>query len=130
VPWKVELDSERGFVHSVYSGAVTREEVWAGTTETLRITAGQGPQKFFTEWVDATSDLSTMDIFVIPDQWEAAGIDRRSMLALVVDRDGGYWEDAAFYENACRNRGWQVRVFSDRTEAIAWLQEQVVGEAK
>ena len=130
MPWKVDLDTERGFIHSVYSGAVTKKDIWAGTAETLRLAAGRGPQKFFTEWIDATSDLSTMDIFVIPDEWEAAGIDRRSVLALVVERDTPYREDAVFYENACRNRGWRVRVFFDRNEAIDWLQEQAIGETE
>ena len=30
--------------------------------------------------------------------------------------------DVKFYENACRNRGWNVRVFPERAAALAWLR--------
>lgn len=84
--WKVDLDKERGFIHSIFSGAVTKDEVLAATAETLNLSVGKGPQKYFTEWIDATSTLSTMEIFVIPSEWEAAGISRGSVLALVIEK--------------------------------------------
>ncbi len=125
--WKVELDTEKGFIHSVYYGFVTKDEILRGTAETLRLSAGKGPRKFFTEWIDATPKLSTMEIFVIPDEWEAAGIDRKSVLAIVIPKGGSLWEDAVFYEDTCRNRGWQVRLFSERNSAIEWLETFEIG---
>ena len=122
--WKVEVDTERGFIHSVYSGVLTKEDVLAATAETLKIAAGKGPQKFLTEWADATSTLSTSEIFGIPGEWDKAKISRRSVLALVVPKDGPQWEDAVFYETVCQNRGWRVRVFTQRDDAIEWLEKQ------
>jgi hypothetical protein len=31
--------------------------------------------------------------------------------------------DVQFYEDACRNRGWNMRIFPDRGRALAWLQQ-------
>lgn len=31
-------------------------------------------------------------------------------------------DDHRFYENACQNRGWNVRVFDDYEEALKWLE--------
>ena len=124
--WKVERDTRTGFIHSVYSGIVSKDDFMAGMDEALRLAAGKGPQKFLTEWVNATATLSTMEIFVIPSEWKSRDVNKKSYLALVVSKEKRKWEDAVFYENICRNRGWQVRVFSDRNEAIAWLEKKKI----
>lgn len=124
--WKVNWDPEKGFVHTVYSATVTKQDLLDSMAETLRMIEGKGPQKFFTEWISAFPKLSTAEIFSVPKDWEAAGIDKESILAVVVQKVAKSWEDAKFYENVCRNRGWRVRVFKDRTEALAWLEKQEI----
>ena len=128
--WKVEIDTDTGFIHTVYSGIVTKEDIIASMTETLKMLEGKGPQKIFTEWLDATSKLSTMEIFDIPGEWEAAGAYRGSVLAVVVPKDAQSLKDAKFYENTCCNRGWRVRVFTQRNDAIEWLEKQAIATEK
>jgi hypothetical protein len=124
--WKVEWNQEKGFIHTVYSGVVTKQDLLDSMAETLILIEGKGPQKFFTEWISAFPKLSTTEIFAIPGEWEAAGIDKRSVLAVVVQKDIKSQEDAKFYENVCQNRGWCVRVFDDSNAAIAWLKKQKI----
>lgn len=128
--WKVELDAEHGFIHTVYSGIVTKNDILASMTETLKMLSGKGPQKFLSEWIDATSTLSTTDIFTIPGEWEAAEASKGSVLALVVQKDVKSLRDAKFYENTCVNRGWRVRIFTQRNDAIKWLDKQKIAEGK
>ncbi|HON58047.1 MAG TPA: hypothetical protein P5040_03110 [Smithella sp.] len=128
--WKVEWDKEKGFIHTVYSGVVTKNDLLDSMAQTLKMIEGKGPQKFFTEWISAFPKLSTTEIFAIPCEWEAAGVDKESVLAVVVQKNGQSRDDAKFYENVCRNRGWRVRVFDDRDAAIAWLDEQEVTPPK
>lgn len=126
--WTVEVDSESGFIHSVYTGIVRRDDVIAGTAETIRVSfsAGKGPHKFLTEWNHVASRLSTSEIFFIPNEWEAAGVSKKSVMALVVPKRGTAWKDALFYENACANRGWMVRVFDNVNDAVEWLEKQKI----
>jgi len=124
--YKVEWDQEKGFIHTVYSGVVTKQALLESLAETLKMIEGKGPQKFLSEWISAFPKLSTAEIFAIPGEWESAGVDRKSVLAVVVPKRAKSWEDAKFYENVCRNRGWRVRVFDDRNEAIAWLEKQKI----
>jgi hypothetical protein len=128
--WKVEVDSEKGFIHTVYSGVVTKDDILDSMAETVKMLSGKGPQKFFTEWIDAISTLSTTEIFAIPSEWEDSKMNKGSVLALVVQKDDRSQKDAKFYENICVNRGWRVRVFTQRNDAIQWLEDQQIIEVK
>lgn len=126
--WKVELDAENGFIHTVYSGIITKNDILASTTETLKMISGKKPHKFLSEWIDSISTLSTLDIFAIPGEWESSEASKGSVLALVVQEDAKSQKDANFYENACVNRGWRVRIFTQRNDAIEWLKKQTIAE--
>jgi hypothetical protein len=119
--WKVQLNAELGFIHIVHSGTVTEQDSKDATAEALALAQGNGPHLFLSDILDAESQLSTLDIYDKPSEWEALGLNRANKLALVVPEGGKTWEDARFYANTCRNQGWQVTVFSQRQEAIDWL---------
>ena len=62
-----------------------------------------------------------MYIHDIPDQWDELQANRKNKVTLVVPDGGKTWRDAQFYENVCVNRGWNVKVFTQRKPAIDWL---------
>ena len=124
--WTVELDSDNGFIHTIYSGIVTKDDILDSMNETLKMISGKGPQKFLTEWIDAKSSLSTVQIHFIPNEWEDAGVSKKSVLALVVQEDAKSLKDAKFYENSCQNRGWRVCVFTQKKDAVEWLEKQKI----
>jgi len=126
--WKVERDADHGFIHTIYSGIVTKDDITDSLTETLKILSGKGPQKFLSEWIDATSTLTTTEIYAIPDEWETSDINRGSVLALVIQNKPQSHQDAKFYENTCVNRGWRVRIFTNRNDAVEWLVRQKIAD--
>ena len=54
-------------------------------------------------------------------RYVADGLERLSRVALVYPRSPKAKEAARFYETACINRGWNVRLFPERDDAIEWL---------
>jgi hypothetical protein len=75
--------------------------------------------------VDATEielTASTFDLYDLPaHQYVVDGIDHRTGVAVVQPKSRKEQEAAQFYETACVNRGWRVRLFPNRDEAIKWL---------
>jgi len=119
--WKVQLNAELGIIHTVYSDIITNQDAKDATAEALALAQGDGPHMFLSDVLDAESQLSILDLYNTPSEWEAAGANRANKLALVVRKGGKTWEDAKFYENTCRNQGWLVPVFTQHQEAIDWL---------
>ena len=57
----------------------------------------------------------------LPDLWESLGAPRTNRLAVLLSEDESLHEDFRFFESVCRNRGWYIRVFNKREDAIEWL---------
>jgi len=45
--WKVEVDSEKGFIHTVYSGVVTKDDILDSMAETVKMLSGKGRKNFY-----------------------------------------------------------------------------------
>ncbi len=106
VTWKIQLNTELGFIDIVHSGILTRQQSQDATKEALARAPRDDPHLFLADVLNAESTLSTVDIYGKPTDWEAAGVVRATKLVLVVSKGGSMWEDAVFFETTCRNRGW------------------------
>ena len=121
MPWNVKLNAELGFIQTVFNGTITNQDSKDAIAEALALALKDGLHMFLTDVLDAESQVFIWEIYDIPSQWESLGASRKNKLALVVPKGGRMWEDARFYETTCRNRCWQVTVFSQHQEAIDWL---------
>ena len=121
MPWQVDRNEELDLIESVYTGPFTMKDVRDATAKALSLAIGNGPHLFLSDISGAHSELSVMDIYALPDQWEAAQSNRSNKLAVVVSGESLNPGDLQFYENVCKNRGWNVRVFEVRQAAVEWL---------
>ena len=71
---------------------------------------------------EATSDLTTVDIFNLVSGLFEAGVGVRNKLAML-NRPKDDFDRAAFLELCAKNRGFNISAFRDFEEALAWLNE-------
>lgn len=122
MPYRVERDAEHGVIETVYTGSVTASDVRAAAAEALSLATPTRAELFLTRFESADLRLSTADIFAIPEEFKNLGASHGNRLGVVVTGSGSpSMAEARFYENVCRNRGWEVRVFSSREDAVSWL---------
>jgi hypothetical protein len=107
----------------VFSGAITGAQLREATVAAAALGQKQGVMRYL---VDATGVFSLpreLEFFVLPARmYDELGLERHELrVAVVVPPAGDPQELVKFYETACVNRGWQVKVFDAREPAIAWL---------
>ncbi len=68
---------------------------------------------------EAELNLATVDIYYLPGMLDAAGLDRSWKRAIIATNQ---LEDYRFFETVARNRGYQVRVFTEKNKAMNWLR--------
>jgi len=108
-----------------FEGELSRQDCVRATRETLaRLLPGR-PDGVLVDARRATCALSVGDIYAVPAMWEHGAVHRGTALAMVVDGATAEVRDLEFFENTCRNRGWNVCVFDDFDAALAWLAGQV-----
>ena len=121
--FKVSYLEDVGAVEAVYSGTVTVGEVDGGVAATGILAAEHLCNRFLIDSLDQDAGGSAFDILKLAEflaSLPPGTIDREAILP---PRSSLGVEDFRFFETAARNRGLNVRLFTSREEALAWLAE-------
>jgi hypothetical protein len=127
MPCTTRFLPELAAVETVFAGLVDRHELTASVESTKRALVEHCPPRMHRLLCDCTAlagGHSLADLYFIADEFAASSF-AASLREAVLVSPGGPPGHAAFWEDACRNRGLTVRVFDDRGLAESWLREQV-----
>ena len=121
----LEYNSKLHIIEIVHTGLTPVANLTAVTTKGIELTK---EKNIFDVLIDATEIelvTSLCDIFNLPaKQYVEESLDHRIRIGLVQPKLTKEKEDAQFYETACINRGWFVKTFSNRNDAIDWLKNR------
>jgi hypothetical protein len=123
LPFSVAYLEELGVIETVYAGNLSPAEF----NEAVAATADAAAEHLCTRFLSDCTGLETGDQSATLDIWALAeflsslppGTFEREALLLPPGAAAG--DDIQFYETTCRNRGLDVRIFSSRAVALAWL---------
>ena len=116
------LEPER-VVELAYEGTVSPDELQAMLVAAAETASRTSILRFLADLSRMSGGHSAGDLFAVVQAMEQLGVPR-AMREAIVPRPGSIPDaDARFFEDACRNRGFDVRIFPDRASALAWLQE-------
>ncbi|HET8734325.1 MAG TPA: hypothetical protein VFM45_11215 [Anaeromyxobacteraceae bacterium] len=111
-----------GIVHLEYEETVSPEELLRAAQEAFAVALGTGKCLFFADLTHVRGGHSPIDLLRIVDLFESHSVPRSMREAVLLPAEGAATPNARFFEDACQNRGWNVRIFSDRATALSWLQ--------
>ena len=122
MPWNVEYNAECNIIESAYVGKVTDDEFRKGALRSRELSRANNTKLFLIDDSKWEGGASVLGLYNHPALYEELGFERGSKGAVIPPPSGTEAaEDVEFYENVCVNRGWQVKICSDRQEAIDWL---------
>jgi hypothetical protein len=117
----IKKDADHGFVDIEVSGSITEEVAQQARVECVKLLQDMPRPLVLVDISRGVSRLSISEIYDVPEKWNTTGLPRNMRLALVAPPHSISLENARFYENVARNRGWIVQVLADRDSAIQWL---------
>jgi hypothetical protein len=125
MPWEARYLAQERLVETVYSGVIGARELRDAVEATARLGVENRAARFLGDLSGLQSGHSIVDLSEVVGRLEALGITRNMREALLVPGPAtpDAVERARFYETACRNRGWNIRIFTERAAALAWLAE-------
>ena len=123
--WKLNYQDDSQIVELRFSGKVSGSELKEAAASRIEFGRDKDAQKYLIDAADMVALKSTiLDVLEIPTNvYSDQQMDRASSIAVVrpIDPDSQWITE--FYENASVMRGWTVKIFSTRENAIAWMQE-------
>jgi len=109
-------------VELVFTGRLTAQESREATSEAIALGKKYGDADALVDAMDIELDVSILDLVDLPDRlYVEEDMSRRIRVAVVSPRPPKKEGNVRFYETSCLNRGWQVRLWPNRDDAIEWL---------
>ncbi len=119
--WEVSKNKELNIIEITLFDTIVDSDMKDATDEAMKLAKSYDYSRFLVVVQNAESYLSTLAIHEQSSVYQALAIDRRNKLGLVVPGEGKLFEDAQFYEDTCRNNGWNVQIFTSGDKALEWL---------
>ncbi len=126
--WTVTHHASLGVIEMRLVGVVSGDDLRAATTEGIAMVRKHQLNRGLVDATEQQKTGSMVDLIELPQQYSSEGLSRDTCIALVIPDNRELHGIAEFYETVCVNRGWQVRTFATRKQALAWLAEHDVGD--
>jgi hypothetical protein len=118
MPFKIEYIADGDYILSTFTGSITMPVVRKYIDALLPILTDTGCRRLLNDSAHAQLQVTTMDIMQFPKMAEASpAISALKRAALAPDSTRGF----DMYETFSKIQGQDVRVFTDRSEALEWL---------
>jgi hypothetical protein len=122
MPWDLNLDHDRKIVRITYAGLVTPAELKDSLIATVSVSKKNGILHYLTDCSGMVGGHSATDLYFLISLFESVGIDREAKEALILPHLQSTVKEVEFYETACINRGYSVKIFRNAEEALVWLK--------
>lgn len=122
MPFKIEIHPNPERIECTYYGKVTEEELRLAIREFMEKGGGTDLLLVLTDCLGMTASPSVLDVYERINMYEKLGIDTETKEAILIPSDQVVMENVKFYETACLNRGYNVRIFEKKEDAIKWLK--------
>lgn len=123
MPVRIAVHEDERFVEATFEGPIAPTELMEAVLECLAAARRIGTPNFFADCTALLPGQSAFDIYHLVQGYEALGVERTMREAVLVPAGTATEQDLAFYETVASNRGYCVRVFVDRDQALGWLLE-------
>jgi hypothetical protein len=119
--WEVKVDDKKQMVILKYQGTVTALELKESVYETGKVVIETGINNIFTDCTEMTWGHGVFDLISIISEYDAIGVTHSIKEAVLLPKNEIARSNVEFYETACFNRGYNVKMFGDIEQAFDWL---------
>ena len=121
MPWRVHYHPDQMIVEAAYWGDTSATDIRDATIEAIKTVKKQQATRGLVDCLKQTSTASIVDLYDLPELYEEQGLTRSIRIAFVEPTKPELRDLAEFYDNVCVNRGWHLRRFATRDDAVNWL---------
>ena len=124
MPFSVSHDAGRKIATVHFTGTISADDLMGASARCFALQKETGCLRFLIDSREWDLAAGVLDLHALPHrEYAKAELDRRTRIAVVQPTNEKARQGARFYEDSCRNRGWNARILPDFDAAVAWLGE-------
>jgi hypothetical protein len=120
--YQISIISNGEILQIENQGEITFADLENQTIEAITISKEKDINLFLTIFISAEVKTNYKDIFSIPEIYERLGMKSDSKIAALATTTEVKTDEMQIYDAICMNKGWKVKIFIDKEEAINWLR--------
>jgi hypothetical protein len=122
--WHLQFRQTGGLIETIYSGTISPPELEASVLATLALSAEKKASRFLVDGRAMQGGHTMMDLYA---QMETVlkhsfAEPPHEAIVLAPEAPAEVAENIEFWAAALRLRGYDVQIFIERAQALAWLQ--------
>lgn len=121
MPVKINLSENNNYIELIYNGSIVNDDLLYSLNKGLELMNESGINLFLADCREMTAAHSILDIFTKVQMYLDKGISKDIKEAVILPESSETADKIKFYETACLNRGFRVKVFNEKDEALNWL---------
>jgi hypothetical protein len=126
MPYTINYNDTLGLVELVYSGPTSGGDLVKSTSEAILLARQSSTQLCLIDVSEMDLKASISELISLPSkQYVEEKLSRQSRIAILLPASHEARAAVGFFETACYNRGWQMQIFPDRSQALAWLNQKI-----
>ncbi len=123
MPWSANYNHEHNLVELIYKGKVTPVDLQDALLAAVKLANENNSILFLADCSEMEGGHSVVDLYGLISLYESVGLHLKMKEALLLPSMKSPKEDVKFYETACLNKGFNVKVFSQKEKALTWLKQ-------
>ena len=123
MPWTVEYVAEREMILVTQNGEIFNQDARAQAKQAIALLHQTRGDFVLMDFSEGRLEVSLANLYWLPDYYSELDAPPHVRLAVVLPRTRNNLEAFQFYQVACRNAGYSVRLFDTREAAEAWHQQ-------
>lgn len=121
--WAANYNRDQNLVELIYKGTVSPADLHEALLAAAKLARENNCILFLADCTDMEGGHSVVDLYGLISLYESVGLQLNMKEALLLPSLKSPKEDVEFYETACLNKGFNVKVFSYKEKALEWLNE-------
>ena len=122
MPVKLEFSDDPHRIEITYSGTITESDYKQAIIDFVKFNSEKKCLLVLTDLRDMVVTPSILNVYDSINLFEKMGIDKKTCEALIMPENKFAADNIKFYEIACQNRGYNVKIFYNKEDAINWLR--------
>jgi hypothetical protein len=119
--WGIEHLADGNVVVVRAEGRVSTEDAFKQVVEGVGLILRTGAGGAWIDYSAAILEMPIVDIFKMPDLFEAQGLPRATKIGITLPSDRDNMHKYTFFDDVASNRGYIVRLFWEEGQALKWL---------
>jgi len=116
-----KIHKEEKILEVIYSGAVKPMELIKNVKANIELAIKSGISRFLTDTRELDNSTTPIDAYELVKMYQKLGIGEGWKEAILLPELPDSAALMVFYETVSQNRGFDVKVFTNRDDAVAWL---------